>query len=299
MDWSLVLTNAVSLVLGGLLTHIGRKTPAVRLRVISGVRWLFRTVNSLRKFVFASKRTRRHARASFMSRRNGLSLPVLEFTLLRWYDKHPDLIKYVRHVRLNNRSENVKREVAKLLWDVKEAWQLRVNDILLNVGDGPSHVLWVDTSGERVFALLEASANGARWYEPPRAREVMVVRGSWCPIEDCQYCKMTEDQISTLGALWHNAHEAERKANRLENHVRSQRVTEPSDVAEILEGLSDSEQIARTGEGGSGNDLPASTVGELKALAEAGWTFNVTRIAEHRYFSGVLVSEWAQPVDAS
>ena len=294
-----MLTNAVSLVVGGLLMYIGRKIPAVRRRVTSGARWLFRTVNCLRKFVFASKRTRRHARADFISRRDGLSLPVLEFTLLRWYDKHPDLVEYVRHVRLKNRSEKVKREVAKLLWDVKEAWQLQVNDIVLNVGGGPGHVLWVDTSGERVFALLEASANSARWYDPPRTREVMVVRGSWCPIEDCQYCKMTEDQIRTLGALWRNANEAEQKANRLENHVRSQRVTEPSDVEEILEGLSDSEQIARTGEGDSGHDLPASTVGELRTLAEAGWTFNVTRLAEHRYFSGVLVSEWAQPVDSA
>lgn len=299
MEPSSLLTYVLPAVAGGAVTFVGTKLPQVRRKVWAALVRLSRALNYARRFVFASRRTRRHARASFVSRRDGLSLPVLEFTLLRWYDKHPDLIEYVRHVRLNNRSENVKREVAKLLWDIKEAWQLQVNDIVLNAGGSHGHVLWVDTSDERVFALLEASANSARWYEPPRTREVMVVRGSWCPIDDCQYCELTENQIRTLGALWHNANEAERKANRLEYHARRQRVREPSDVEEILEGLSDSEQIARTGEGDSGHDLPASTIGELRALAEVGWTFDVTRIVEHRYFSGVLVSEWAQPVDVA
>ena len=114
MDLGTVIAIVATAVVTAVVTFASRKLPAVRRSIAKSSRRVGRALNYARRFVFALRRTRRHARASFISRRDGLPLPVLEFTLLRWYDKHPDLIRYLRHARLNNRCENAKREVAKI-----------------------------------------------------------------------------------------------------------------------------------------------------------------------------------------
>lgn len=305
MDFGSLPTIAVTAAVTALVSLAIGKLSSVRRVFGSGLRSVGRALNYGRRFAFASRRTWRHARADFVSRRRGLSLPVLGITLFRWYDKHPDLIEQMLRVLRKNRSENVRREVARLLWDRKPASKLRVNDIVHTEGGTAGHVLWVDTEGEQVLALVDVSDRDAQFFHPARTAEVRIARGDWCPMDSCQYCTMTEGQVRTLGALWRKADEAERKASRLEKDVKFKHVRQPQDVDEVLDGLSDAEQIALIGgpqyehaqRFSDDRDLPASTVGDLKALARSGWKLDVTRIAEHRHFSGVLVSRWHGPME--
>ncbi|WP_323673038.1 hypothetical protein [Candidatus Poriferisodalis multihospitum] len=296
-----VVTASVSLVVG--------KLSAVRRGLASGVRRVVRAFNYVRRFVFASRRTRRHARADFVSRRNGLSLPALGITLFRWYDRHPDLIEYMLRVVRKNRSETVRREVAELLWVNKPASQLRVNDIVHRHQYTVGHVLWVeaDSDSERILAVLDATASTEQTFQPMRDETVRVVRGEWCPIDDCRYCEMTPRQIETIGAMWAKANEAKAELRRLKREFRSGKVNSAEEARSMLAGLADSELIARYGHGRSSNsqsaasgvELPAGTVGEVISLADSGWSFHITRLAEHARFCGVLVSDWLPPENAS
>lgn len=305
VDLSLVLTNAASLVVGAMLTYLGSKVPSIRRRVASGARRFFRVVNRLRRFVFAYRYTRLHTRAEFVSRRKSASLQLLDLTLFRWFDKHPHLFPHVKHALRTNESELVKRRATELLWDHKRADQLQVNDILDTPNGTRAHVMWVAHNDKRIFALLDASESGSTSYEPLREETVRVVRGNWCPIEDCERCTMTTDQIRTIGAFWWKAKDAEQRVFHFEQHVRALRVENASDFEDVFEGLSDHESIARTGRANrefterspNNNDLPANTLGELRTLVDSGWTFNVTRIGKHQYFSGVIVSDWDGPAD--
>ena len=293
----------VSAVVGAVALYVLQRIPVVWGALRDGITRVGNAVNHIRKFVLARKATRLEARSAFMSRRNSVSLVLLELTLFRWYDKHGGLLPYVKHVQEKHKNERVRRTAYNLLWDDKPAAELKVGDIVDNRDGARGHVLHIrhDEDATRVLwhAIHESTSDRAF----PTDGSVRVTRGGWCPLDDCRYCDMAPSIRTEIGDWWWRLKEAQKEANRLRRGGENYMVSNVEDADSALHGIADYELVRAAG--GKAMQAPdhydygpitsAQSVAELKTLAREGWQFQILRCPGYDNLPPVIISNWRPP----
>ena len=297
------LPVVVSAVVGAVAVYVLQRIPLVWGALRDGTTRVGNAVNHIRKFVLARKTTRLVARSAFMSRRNSVSLVLLELTLFRWYDKHGGLLPYVKHVQEKHKNERVRTAAYSLLWDDKPPTELKVGDIVDNRDGARGHVLHIrhDEDATRVlWHAIHGSTSGTAF---PTDGSVRVTLGGWCPLDDCRYCDMAPSIRTEIGDWWWRLEEAQEEANRLRRGGENYMVSNVEDADSALHGIADYELVRAAG--GKAMQAPdhydygpitsAQSVAELKTLAREGWQFQILRCPGYDNLPPVIISNWCPP----
>ena len=293
----------VSAVVGAVVLYVLQRIPVVWGALRDGITRVGNAVNHIRRFVLARKATRLEARSAFMSRRNSVSLVLLEFTLFRWYDKHGGLLPYVKHVQEKHKNERVRRAAYSLLWNDKPAAELKVGDIVDNRDGARGHVLHIRHADDATRVLWHAMHGSTSGRAFRKDGSVRVTRGGWCPLDDCRYCDMAPSIRTEIGDWWWRLEEAQEEANRLRHGGQNYKVRNVEDADSALHGIADHEPVGITG--GKTMHAPdhydyqpitsAGSVAALRNLAMEGWQFEVLRCPGYDNLPSVMISKWCPP----
>ena len=303
MDPIVVVSTALGAIIGAVALYALQRLPAVRQRLHNSLTRMVASLNSVRKFVFASRRTRISARAARIASRTDVSLRRLRKTLFHWYEEFHELWPYLVQVYDNNENELVTAATAELLWIEKSVGDLQPGDIVRRGHEDYGHVVHVNRTEDGVLVTWQVTHNSTSSGGYSNSVRVKVTRRGWCPVPACRYCQMGTDLSREIGEWWWSREEARRDAMRLRRGGDFFRVQSADDAEAALDGLGDHESIGTMGERAleAPNHLDyepivrARTVAELKTLARDGWTFQVTICRDYDHFPPVIVYNWFPP----
>lgn len=304
--WEEIILIVVGAAAGALSLYAIQNIAVARKLVSIGIKRICSLLNYLRRFILAKRKTRMQARAHLISRKLGISLAMLEFTLFRWYDKYSELLPFVQYVHEHHKNERVRSAAYELLWVERSAMALQVGDIVEGSDGHCLHVLHIRRDDEHTRVLWDATLSSTSGQIFAHSNVFKVTRGGWCTNGDCRYCNMSSDLLREIGEWWWRKEEAEQESKRLRRGGRNFSVKSAEDAEKALEGIDDWESV-KVFYGGAinspaGHDgepaISASMVTELKSLARDGWEFQILRLEDQDYLPRVIMFEWCPPQES-
>ena len=300
----IVISTALGAVIGAVALYTLQRLPAVRQRFRDCFRRFIRSLNAIRKFFLATKRTRFEARAAYLARRPNISLRRLRRTLFHWYEEMPELWPHLVKIHAEHDNELVSEAAARLLWVDKRATELQPGDIVRINDNSYRHVVHITWGTDGASVVWDATHRSSSLGGYSRDAQVKVTRRGWCPVAACRYCQMGPDLTREIGEWWFSREEAQREANRLRRGGSVYHIGGPEDVESAFDGLNNYDAIAKRGgrllEAPEHYDyepiLSAQSVAELRMLASEGWTFDVLVCRGYDELPKVIVSRWCPPL---